>query len=243
MSAAVEARVCPTAPVLAGCRLSRRSCRFFSAARRGTSPARGRRPGAREARRPTAAMAAGSSSGWGSGTPYSGGISTAAASAAKVRSAALKRSPHRYGRPSASRSRDVVEDRAHLGLGLRRGGGRDVEVAVDHARDQRVRERQGAALPGRDAGARVGDRDIATPAQAVVHPPSPVRSQAFVEVALERPNLGGGARIVGKQPPIRRRRARRPHRRCRPSRPAPGRRRRAPARSSRPRRDAPRPSG
>jgi hypothetical protein len=54
--------------------------------------------------RTTSIMAAGSSSGCGRRHPVLGGISTAAASAAKVRSAALKRSPHRYGRPSAPRA-------------------------------------------------------------------------------------------------------------------------------------------
>src|SRR5512132_2576754 len=53
--------------------------------------------------RTTAAIATGSSSGCGRGTPYSGGIKTEAANAANVRSAAVNRSPQRYGRSSLSR--------------------------------------------------------------------------------------------------------------------------------------------
>src|SRR3954452_4908550 len=86
---------------------------------------------------------------------------------------------------------------------LRRGIRRDVQVAVDHPYGGRIGQRQGPALPGGDTGTSVGDREIATSTHLVVHPPSAMGSQVGVEVALERTNLRGGARIVRVQPPTR----------------------------------------
>ena len=121
--------------------------------------------------RTTAAIGAGSSSGWGSGTPYSGGIRTAAASAAKVRSAAVKRSPQQVWPAVGEPLGDRVEDVPHLGLGPSRGGRRDRrDSGRSPASGAGTRPAaRGAPRPEPRCSAYV-DRQVSRAAQPVVHP-------------------------------------------------------------------------
>ena len=210
------------------------------------------RPGARAAAAPRARPARGARRAAAAASRTPRGISTALLSAPNVRSAAVKRSPVRNGRPSASSAATSSNTASHPFERRRRARVVDAEVAADHGIEQRRRRRAKARCSQRGRAGERPRRHVADDRQrAVVHPQPPVGSQAGVEAGLELRRLD--ARRPGRVEPVARGRPRvgpaqdrprlREHRpvagdedRARCARRRPG----APSRCARPARAAPR---
>ena len=139
-------------------------------------------------------------SGCGSGTPYTGGTTTAADSAAKVRSAAPKRSPHRCGRPSASSSATKSSSRQTAASSSTSIPGRMPSACRTNRWASGHPSANRAVLPPRHALVVEAQHAFALGEHMDVHQPPPLRPELLVQALAEPLDLVTGIRLRGKQP-------------------------------------------
>ena len=154
-------------------------------------------------------------------------------SAAKVRSAAPKRSPHRCGRPSESSSATKSSSRQTAASSSTSIPGRMPSARWYEAHRERPPVAERAVLPARHALVVEAQHQLALGKRVDVHEPPPLRPQLLVQPPAEALDLVASVRLCGKEPMLRRRARIDPRRGSPPTRRA--RRRASQARVPRPR--------